>query len=381
MSVRDFVEKDYYAVLGVAKDASASEIKKAYRALARKLHPDKNATDKAAEERFKEVSEAYDVLSDAKRRAEYDEARALFASGGYRPGGGGGFSGGGINLGDLFANGHGADLGDLFGGIFGGRGRTSPGAARRGSDVETEVTLEFADAVRGVTVPLRIASPDACSGCRGSGARAGTSPRTCSSCGGSGNVMQAQGGFAFSEPCRDCRGRGTIVDDPCPECRGTGTTTQDRTLTVRIPPGVANGQRIRLAGKGSPGERGGPSGDLYVVTRVRPHPVFGRSGDHLTMTLPVSISEAALGAEIAVPTLEAPVTLRIPPGTDSGRTFRVKGRGVRRAAGKAGDLLVTVEVAVPKRLSDAARAALEALAQEQAGDALRTHLAAAATHA
>ncbi|HVE98588.1 MAG TPA: molecular chaperone DnaJ [Mycobacteriales bacterium] len=378
MSVRDYVEKDYYAALGVAKNATAAEIKKAYRSLARKLHPDKNSTDKNAEERFKEVSEAYDVLSDDKRRAEYDEARALFAGGGYRPGSRfpGGFSADGVNLGDLFGNGQGSGLGDLFGGLFGrAGGDRGARAARRGGDVETEVTLDFADAVRGVTVPLRLASPHPCRSCAGSGAKPGTTPRTCGVCGGSGSVVQSQGGFGFSEPCRSCRGRGSVVDDPCPDCRGTGTTTQERTLTVRIPAGVADGQRIRLAGKGSPGDRGAPAGDLYVVTRVRPHAVFGRSGEHLTLTLPVTISEAALGAEIAVPTLDAPVTLRLPAGTTAGRTFRVKGRGVRRGNGTEGDLLVTVDVAVPQKLSAAARKALEALAREQSGDELRAHLA------
>ena len=373
MSVRDYVEKDYYSALGVKKDATGAEIKKAYRSLARKLHPDKNSADKAAEERFKEVSEAYDVLSDDKRRAEYDEARALFGSGGFR-GNGGGFPGG-VNLGDLFGNGQAGNLGDIFGGLFGGGGGRQSRAPRRGGDVETEVTLAFADAVRGVTVPLRLASPHSCRACNGSGARVGTSPRQCAACGGAGSVMQAQGGFAFSEPCRDCRGRGSVVEDPCPECRGSGTTTQERTLTVRIPAGVSHGQRIRLPGKGSPGDRGGPAGDLYVVTNVQPHPIFGRSGDHLTLMLPITISEATLGAEIAVPTLDVPVTLRIPPGTSSGRTFRVRGRGVRRANGSGGDLLVTVEVAVPQKVSAAARRALEALAAEQPGDAVRAHLA------
>ncbi len=376
MGVRDFVEKDYYAALGVAKDASPAEIKKAYRTLARTLHPDKNGGDAAAEERFKTVSEAYDVLSDDKRRAEYDEARSLFGSGGFRPGGGGfrsngGFGGGpSVNLDDLFGGADGG-LGDVLGGMFGGQRRRAP---RRGADVETEVTLDFVDAVHGVTVPLRLASPHACRTCHGSGARPGTSPRRCGTCGGSGSVSSAQGGFAFSEPCRDCRGSGSVVDEPCADCGGRGVTTQERTLTVRIPPGVADGQRIRLAGKGSPGERDAPAGDLFVVTHVRPHQIFGRSGSHLTMALPVTIAEAALGAEITVPTLDAPVTVRLAPGTSSGRILRVRGRGVPRKQGGAGDLLVTVEVAVPQKVSAAARKALEALAKEQPGDDLRAHL-------
>ncbi|HVE62456.1 MAG TPA: molecular chaperone DnaJ [Mycobacteriales bacterium] len=378
MSARDSMEKDFYAMLGVGKDATAAEIKKAYRKLARKLHPDKNSGDAKSEARFKEVSEAYDVLSDPARRAEYDEARALFAGGGFRSGGrrsgGGGPYAGGVNQEDLQRQGGGP--GGLFGNIFGGASAARGRAPRRGGDLETEVTLAFADAVRGVTVPLHLAVPASCAPCGGSGARAGTAPRTCTGCGGSGSVMHAQGGFALSEPCRDCRGEGSVIDNPCPECRGTGTATKERTITVRIPAGVADGQRIRLRGKGSAGAQGGPAGDLIVTTRVRSHPVFKRSGDHLTLTLPVTISEAALGAEITVPTLTEPVTLRIPPGTSSGRTFRVKGRGVERQTGAVGDLLVTVEVTVPQQLSSSARAALETLATEQPGGELRAHLAA-----
>jgi molecular chaperone DnaJ len=353
-------EKDYYAALGVAKDATAAEIKKAYRKLARDLHPDKGGD----EQRFKEVSEAYAVLSDPQKRAEYDEQRALFGSGGFRmgtPGGGGP----GFSMGDIFGGG----LGDIFGGMFGGNGAGRARGPRRGGDVETEVTLDFAEAVNGVTVPLRLASPHTCGTCHGSGARPGTTPRTCGTCRGAGSVSRNQGPFSLSEPCRDCRGRGRIVDDPCPDCRGTGTATRERTLTIRIPAGVADGQRIRIAGRGSPGDGGGPAGDLFVVVHVTPHPVFGRRGDHLTLALPVTFAEAALGAEVTVPTLEGTVTLRIPPGTQSGRTFRVKGRGVR-----GGDLLATVEVVVPKKLSSKARKALETLAAEDGADP-RAHLA------
>jgi molecular chaperone DnaJ len=362
VSARDLVEKDYYAALGVAKDASAAEIKKAYRRLARDLHPDTGGN----EERFKEVSEAYAILSDPQKRAEYDEARSLFGSGGFR----GGFPGGG-GFGDLFGGGGGSGggLGDLLGGFFGGGGTRGRGP-KRGGDVETEVTLDFAEAARGVTVPLRLASPHACTTCGGSGARPGTSPRTCSTCHGSGAVSVNQGPFSLSQPCRDCRGRGRIVDDPCSDFRGSGTTTRERTLTVRIPAGVADGQRIRLAGRGSPGDNGGPAGDLYVVAHVTPHRVFGRRGDHLTVTVPVTFAEAALGAEIPVPTLDGSVTLKVPAGTSSGRTFRVKGRGVRN-----GDLLATIEVVVPQKLSAKARKALETLAAEDGTDP-RAHLTA-----
>src|SRR5690242_14032063 len=284
MSTRDFIEKDYYAALGVAKDADAAAIKKAYRKLARDLHPDKNPGNTQAETRFKEVSEAYDVLSDEKRRAEYDEARRLFGAGGAGaragfpggfPGSGGGFGGGQtFDLGDLFggatdAGGRGAGgLGDLLGGLFGGGGGSARARSQaasgpaRGQDVETEATLSFEEAVLGVTVPLRMQSPGTCSTCSGSGAKPGTSPHTCPVCGGAGVTSRSQGAFAFSEPCRECRGTGQVVDDPCPTCGGNGITTQTRTITVRIPAGVKDGQRIRLPGKGAPGRRGGPAGDL-----------------------------------------------------------------------------------------------------------------------
>ena len=370
MSARDYVEKDYYAALGVPKDAPAADIKKAYRKLARDLHPDKNPGDKAAEERFKEISEAYDVLADETKRQEYDEARSLFGSGMRRGAGapGGGFS---FDLGDLLGGHGGGGLGDVFGGLF-GNGRTQQRGPRRGADVEAAVTLSFADAVSGATVPLRLSTPGSCDTCGGSGAAPGTSPKACGVCAGAGVTSRNQGGFAFAEPCRACRGTGRVVETPCGGCGGTGAQTKERTLTVRVPAGVSDGQRIRLAGRGAPGERGGPAGDLLVLTHVTPHPVFGRKGDHLTLTLPVTYPEAVLGADVSVPTLTGPVTLRIPPGTSNGRTFRVKGRGVPARTG-TGDLLVTVEVAVPQKLSSAAREALETYAAA-APDDPRQHL-------
>jgi molecular chaperone DnaJ len=377
MSARDYVEKDYYAALGVPKSATAADIKKAYRKLARDLHPDKKPGDHAAEERFKEVSEAYDVLSDDTKRREYDEARSLFGSGMRAPrGAGGGAPGGGFSfdLGDLLGGagaGAGGGLHDVFGGLFGGRaGGRGP---RRGADIEATVTLAFADAVRGVTVPLRLSTPASCTTCHGSGAAPGTSPKNCSVCNGHGVTSRNQGGFAFAEPCTACRGSGRVIETPCPTCGGTGTATSERTLNVRVPAGVDDGQRIRLAGRGAPGDRGGPPGDLLVQVHVTPHKVFGRKGDHLTLTLPVTFPEVALGADISVPTLDGQVTLRLPPGTANGRTFRVKGRGVARKAGGVGDLLVTVEVAVPQKLSTAAREALEQYAAA-APDDPREHL-------
>jgi molecular chaperone DnaJ len=374
VSTKDFLEKDYYSALGVSKSASQSEIKKAYRKLARQLHPDKNPGDANAESRFKEVSEAYDVLSDEKRRREYDEARSLFGAGGFRPGGTGP-GGAPYDFSDLFtgAGGRvagGGGIGDLFGGLFGGgRGTTRRTTApARGADVETEVTLDFTEAVAGVTVPLQLASPASCRTCGGNGARPGTAPRVCPACLGTGLITRNQGAFAFSEPCRECRGTGQIVDDPCQDCRGSGVTTQTRTITVKIPAGVRDGQRIRLAGKGAPGGRGGPAGDLFVRVHVQPHELFGRKGDDLTLAVPVTFDEATLGASVRVPTLDGTVTVKIPAGTGSGRTFRVRGKGAPKRGGGAGDLLVTVEVAVPKNISAEAREALEKYAAAQPDD-------------
>ncbi|MFK0218754.1 molecular chaperone DnaJ [Streptomyces vinaceus] len=372
MSTKDFVEKDYYKVLGVPKDATEAEIKKAYRKLAREFHPDANKGDASAEERFKEISEANDILGDAKKRKEYDEARALFGNGGFRPGPGGGGGSFNFDLGDLFggtqqggggAGGFGGGgLGDVFGGLF-NRGGAGPGARvqpRRGQDIESEVTLSFTEAVDGATVPLRMSSQAPCKACSGTGDKNGT-PRVCPTCVGTGQVSRGSGGgFSLTDPCADCKGRGLIAETPCDVCKGSGRAKSSRTMQVRIPPGVSDSQRIRLRGKGAPGERGGPAGDLYVVVHVGSHPVFGRKDDNLTVTVPVTIAEAALGADIKVPTLNGPsVTLKLPPGTPSGRTMRARGKGAVRKDGTRGDLLVTVEVAVPAELSDKAREALE----------------------
>jgi molecular chaperone DnaJ len=382
MSARDFMEKDYYAALGVPKDASAADIKKAYRKLARENHPDANTGDTKAEDRFKEVSEAYSVLSDTARRKEYDEARTLFGGGGrFRPPGAGG-QGSGVqfDFSDLFGGAPGGGgLGDVLGGLFGQRtgagGRTQ---ARRGADIESKVTLPFDEAVQGVTVPLRMTSEQPCPACHGTGGRGGAMPHTCPTCHGSGQTSRNAGGFAFAEPCPDCHGRGLVVDDPCPDCRGSGRAMGTRSITVRIPAGVKDGQRIRLKGKGGAGERGGPPGDLFVTVTVTPHRLFGRSGDNLTLTVPVTFAEAALGGEVKVPTLGgSPVTLRLPAGTTNGRTFRVKGKGARRKDGSQsshGDLLVTVEVAVPTKLSAKAREAVEAFRSATADEDPRAGL-------
>jgi molecular chaperone DnaJ len=385
MSARDYVEKDYYAVLGVPKDASAADIKKAYRKLARTNHPDANSGDPAREEKFKAISEANSVLSDPAKRKEYDEARSLFGGGGFRmpprggAGGPGGAGGATFDFGDLFGGGAGGGagpggLGDLFGNIFGGR-RGTP-AARRGADIEAEVTLSFMDAADGVTIPLQLSGPHICPTCAGSGAKPGTATRVCPVCSGTGMSTHNEGGFVLTEPCRQCRGRGLLVDDPCPTCHGTGEAITTRTLRTRIPAGVRDGQRIRLKGKGEAGERGGPAGDLNVLVHVQPHNVFGRKGDNLTLVLPVTFPEAALGATIKVPTLAGPpVSVKIPPGTSNGRTLRVRGKGVTKKDGTRGDLLVTVEVAVPQRMSDEAKTALDSYANAQTDDP-RAHLAA-----
>ena len=389
MSARDWIDKDFYRELGVSSDATDAEIKKSYRKLARELHPDANPGNAQAEARFKAVSEAYGVLGDGEKRKQYDEARRLFGSGGFRPGGFGGFGGGGsgggssFDFGDLFSGQQaggaagGGGISDLLGNLFGKRGgAASASRPRRGADVETEVRIDFVEAVKGATVPLRLSSPSTCGTCHGSGAKPGTTPRTCSTCGGAGLVSRSQGAFAFSEPCRDCRGTGRLVDDPCVECGGDGVSTKTRTLTVRIPPGVDDDQRIRLAEQGEPGAAGGHAGDLYVRVHVTPHALFGRTGNDLTLKVPVTFSELALGTTLEVPTLEGKVTLRVPPGTATGRVLRVRGKGIVRRDGQAGDLLVTLQVAVPANMDDKARTALEAYQEAVAGQDPRPDLTA-----
>ena len=375
---REWFEKDYYRVLGVSDTASQKDIKSAYRKLSRQYHPDTNPDDRAAEERFKEVSAAYDVVGDAEKRKEYDEVRKLGPMGGMFGGrgpGGAGAPGGGFRFEDV------GDLGDMLGGLFGRRrgGAGGPGPGRgtgphRGQDLEAELHLDFEDAVQGLTTTIHLTSEATCSTCRGTGARPGTTPTPCAQCDGRGVLDDNQGFFSFSQPCPACAGRGFTIEDPCPTCRGTGVEHRPREVKVRIPAGVADGQRIRLRGRGGPGRNGGPAGDLYVTTRVTPHRLFGRRGDDLTLTVPVTFPEAALGADIKVPTLEGgSVTVRIPAGTRSGRTLRVKAKGVAKPR-RTGDLLVTVEVAVPQELTDDERKAVEALAAAADGRSPRAHL-------
>lgn len=369
---RDWVEKDFYAVLGVAPDASAEDIKKAYRKLAQKFHPDANPGDAAAEARFKDITEAYSVLSSTEKRAEYDELRQLVAAGGPGAFTGGTFTGSGgqrIRVEDLedLLGGFGGmgGVGDLFG--FGRRGPT------RGADVTAELHLSFEDAIAGVTATVPVRGESVCTHCQGTGAEPGTSVRTCPTCGGSGQVAQSQGLFAFPRTCSQCRGSGRLVDAPCTQCRGRGTEVRSRQVKVKVPAGVKDGAVIRVKGRGAPGRDGAPPGDLLVTVHVARHELYTRKGNDLVITVPVTYTEAALGTRIDVPTLDGSVGLRIPAGTPSGKTFRVSGRGIRPDRGKAGDLLVRIEVVVPKRVSRDEKKLLEQLAEIERED-VRAHL-------
>lgn len=343
--------RDLYEVLGVARDATADEIKKAYRALAREHHPDTNPDDPKAEERFKEISAAYDVLSDEEKRREYDEVRRLGPMGG---------------MGNMrfTVGGDSGSFEDLFRMFSGGRqrgGAASGVGPRRGADLESQLLLDFTDAALGVTTTVHLTSDDRCQTCSGSGARPGSKVETCTRCGGRGQVDDNQGFFSFSSPCSSCGGRGNVVKDPCGVCRGSGIEKRAREVKVRVPAGVANGQRIRLAGKGVPGRNGGPSGDLFIVCHVGTHPIFGRDGDNLTVRVPITYSEAVLGADIDVPLLTGgSVTLRVKAGTQSGARYRVKGRGIETAR-STGDLIVTVDVIVPTEPGPAEREVIEQL--------------------
>ena len=362
---REWFEKDYYKILGVAEDASASEVTKAYRKLAKKLHPDANDGDSAVEDRFKEVASAYDVLGDDSKRKAYDEVRRLGPmAGAFGPGGPG--PAGGFNLNFEQAG----DLGNLFGDLFGRRRRGSA-TAQRGADLETEVKLDFADAVSGTTIAVPVTGEARCRTCEGLGAEPPAKPRPCPTCSGTGVTDENQGLFSFSRPCAACAGRGFVVDEPCSACRGRGVEHRRREVRARIPAGVSDGQRIKLKGRGGPGQGAGSQpGDLYVRVNVRPHRLFGRDGKNLTLTVPVTFSEAALGAHIPVPTLDgSTVTIRIPSGTRTGRRLRIP---ASPATGGA-DLIIEVEVVVPENLSDEQLAAVQAFAAAP-GDDPRAHL-------
>ncbi|KIP98562.1 MULTISPECIES: molecular chaperone DnaJ [Pseudomonas] len=352
-------KRDYYEVLGVERGASEAELKKAYRRLAMKHHPDRNPGDKAAEDAFKEANEAYEVLSDAGKRSAYDQ----YGHAGVDPqmGGGGGFGGGSANFSDIF--------GDVFSDFFGGQRGGQRGGAQRGSDLRYTLELDLEEAVRGTTVTIRVPTLVNCKVCEGSGAKKGTTPVTCTTCGGIGQVRMQQGFFSVQQTCPRCHGSGKMITDPCGSCHGHGRVEEHKTLSVKVPAGVDTGDRIRLSGEGEAGTMGGPAGDLYVVVNVREHAIFQRDGKHLYCEVPISFADAALGGELEVPTLDGRVKLKIPEGTQTGKLFRLRGKGVAPVrGGGAGDLMCKVAVETPVNLDRRQRELLDEFRQSLAGN-------------
>jgi molecular chaperone DnaJ len=356
---------DYYKTLGVEKRASAEEIKKAYRKLARQYHPDRNPGDKEAESRFKEISQAYDVLGDPDKRKQYDSGTGPFSTG---AGPGGGF--GGFGNFDFDASSMGDILSNLFGGSTSGRRvRTKP-RPEKGPDLEAQVSISFDQAISGAQVPLQVPMRASCPTCRGTGAKPGTTPVVCPNCEGRGIETQGQGMFSISQPCHVCGGAGTIIEDPCPTCQGSGAVQTVKKLRVNIPAGVKDGSRIRLAGKGEPGLGGGPPGDLYLVTKVSSSPTFKRKGENLEVEVPLTIPEALRGADVKVPTLNGTKTLRVPPGTASGTVQRLRGEGPPKLGGaraERGDIHYRFVIDVPEHLSEEQRKAVEELEKTMGG--------------
>ncbi len=363
---------DYYATLGVAQNASQDEVKKAYRKLARKHHPDRNAGDKQAEARFKEISQAYDVLGDPEKRKQYDAGTGPFgfggaggfgSAGGRGPGGPGGFGGGGF---DFDAGGVGDILSNIFGG-GGARGRRARAQTQRGRDLEAEVQISFDQAIAGAQVSLSVPTTGTCPTCHGTGAKPGTTPKVCPKCEGRGIETEGQGMFSISQPCSRCGGAGTVIEDPCPTCKGAGSIRTVKRYRVNIPAGVKDGGRIRLPGKGEPGRRGGPPGDLYVLTHVTPSPVFKRKGENLEVEVPLTVPEALLGAEVEVPTLEGRKTLRVPPGTKHGTVQRLRGEGPPKpmtgSPPTRGDIHYRFVIEVPNKLTSEQQQAVDALSR------------------
>jgi len=346
-------KRDYYEILGIEKNASEAEIKKAFKRLAMKHHPDRNPDNKEAEEKFKEAKEAYEILSDAQKRSAYDQ----FGHAGVDPsagmGGAGGF-GGGASFSDIF--------GDVFGDIFGGGRARGGGHAYRGDDLQYNLELSLEDAVHGTQVDIRIPTHVPCDECGGSGAKKGTTPTTCSTCGGVGQVRMQQGFFSLQQTCPRCHGRGKMITDPCGNCHGQGRVQKHKTLSVKVPAGVDSGDRIRLTGEGEAGEQGGPSGDLYVHITVKPHRIFERDGNDLYCEVPINMTTAALGGELEVPTLDGRIKLKIPAETQSGKMFRLRGKGVRSVrSGAAGDLMCKVQVETPVNLTKKQKELLQEL--------------------
>lgn len=373
---REWLETDYYKILGVPKSATQKEIKKAYRKLAQEQHPDSNPGDASAEDRFKDLSAAYAVLSDQEKRKEYDEAREMFRTGGFAQGGGGFGQGQGFGgRGQSFRV---EDLNDIFSGFgdsFGGRTTTTrvQRTGEPGADVYADLNLAFNEAIEGTTATLGVDGDFSCRRCDGSGAEPGSRVTTCPICGGSGVQAVSQGVFAMTRPCDHCRGTGRQVERSCTTCGGRGTERRNRQIKVRIPAGIKDRATVKIPGKGSPGRLGGPPGDLIVRVHVGKHPVFSRKGDNLTITVPVTFGEAVRGAEITVPTIGGSVKLKVPPGTDSGKTFRIKGKGVPKKKGGRGDLLATIQVHVPNDLSEEGKALLDDLSEFDPAN-VRAHL-------
>jgi molecular chaperone DnaJ len=363
--------RDPYSVLGVDRKASADDIKKAYRKLARQYHPDRNPDDPSAEERFKEIQSAYDILGDPDKRKQYDRGGIFFGSGG-RPGAGTGAGTGGF--GGFEAGG----FGDILSNLFGGAGRTGGTAGtrrprtERGADLEAEVTISFEQALEGAQVPLSVAAPARCTTCHGTGAKPGTAPKVCPRCQGRGLESQGQGLFSISQPCTRCGGAGTVIEDPCPTCHGEGAVRTTKRYRVNIPPGVREGSRVRLAGKGAPGPANGPSGDLYVITHVQESPVFKRKGDNVEVEVPLTIPEAIRGADVEVPTLHGSKRLRVPPGTQHGTVQRLRGEGPPRLGNTShpprGDIHYRFVIDVPASLSQEQSEAVEKLSEVMNGN-------------
>ncbi|HMD56528.1 MAG TPA: molecular chaperone DnaJ [Solirubrobacteraceae bacterium] len=361
---------DYYKTLGVDKKATPEEIKKAYRKLARQYHPDRNPDDKNAEARFKEISQAHDVLGDPEKKKQYDSGSGPFATGAGPDGGFGGFGNfdfDGASMGDILSN--------LFGGSTSGRRVRTKARAERGADLEAQVSISFDQAISGAQIPLQVPMHATCSTCRGTGAKPGTAPTVCPRCEGRGIETQGQGMFSISQPCSLCGGAGTVIEDPCPTCHGSGAVRTVKRLRVNIPAGVRDGSRIRIAGKGEAGRNGGPSGDLYLVTHVSPSPLFTRKGDNLEVEVPLTIPEALRGADIKVPTLSGTKTLRVRPGTAHGTVQRLRGEGPPKLGSskkggtlEKGDIHYRFVIEVPEKLSAEQEEAIDALSATMGGD-------------